>query len=218
MNDLPAPTAEGRLIRQARELAVPRLSIRAAAARISMSPEQWGNIERGYRYTRPNDPPRPFKHPPATTIAKMASAVGISPDQLESEGQRPDAAEILREIISQQGDSRTAPPEPGPVRDFARVEDEQALRPFIENVLRELYASVGLTFGPGQRVPELAEVPAMEKVLTAKPGKEIFAAEWEALMWNSGNVTPEERYRTIGILRQMLAEGTEAGVQRNRSA
>jgi hypothetical protein len=108
MNDLPAPTAEGKLIRQARELAIPRLSIRAAAARIGMSPEQWGNIERGYRYTKPNDPPRPFSHAPATTIAKMASAVGISPEHLESEGKRPDAADILREI--ERRESTAQPP------------------------------------------------------------------------------------------------------------
>jgi transcriptional regulator with XRE-family HTH domain len=97
MNDLPAPTAEGELIRQARDLAIPRLSIRAAAARIGMSPEHWGNVERGYRYTKQDDPTRSFAAP-AATIAKMASAVGVTPDQLAEVG-REDAARLLEEIL-----------------------------------------------------------------------------------------------------------------------
>lgn len=96
MNDLPAPTAEGKLIRQARELAIPKLSIRAAAARIGMSPEQWGNIERGYRYTKQDDPHHPLSAP-ATTIAKMANAVGVTSEQLTGAG-RDDAARALEEI------------------------------------------------------------------------------------------------------------------------
>lgn len=105
MNDLPPPTAEGELIRQARDLAIPRLSIRAAAARISMSPEQWGNIERGYRYTKLDNPPRPFTAP-AATIAKMARAVGVTSDQLAG-ARREDAARVLDEILRREG--RTAP-------------------------------------------------------------------------------------------------------------
>ena len=96
MNDPPPPTAEGELIRQARDLAIPRLSIRAAATRIGMSPEHWGNIERGYRYAKQDEPPRPFAAP-APTIAKMASAVGVTPDQLTDAG-REDAARMLEEI------------------------------------------------------------------------------------------------------------------------
>jgi len=81
-----------------RDLSIPRLSIRAAAKRIGLSAEQWGYVERGYRPAGAGQPPRPFS-PPAATLAKMAHALRITPERLESEGQRPDAAEILREIL-----------------------------------------------------------------------------------------------------------------------
>lgn len=97
-DDLPRPTPEGELIRRVRNLSIPKLSIPAAAARIGLSAEQWGYVERGYYPARDGNPPRPFS-PPAATLAKMAGALRISPDRLESEGQRPDAAKILREIL-----------------------------------------------------------------------------------------------------------------------
>ena len=93
--DMPGPTPEGQLIRRVRDLSIPKLTIRAAAERIGLSAEQWGYIERGYRPARAGGPPRPFS-PPAATLAKMAHALRITPERLESEGQRPDAAEILR--------------------------------------------------------------------------------------------------------------------------
>ncbi len=96
--DALGPTPEGQLIRQVRDLSIPRLSIRAAAKRIGLSAEQWGYVERGYRPAGAGQPPRPFS-PPAATLAKMAHALRITPERLESEGQRPDAAEILREIL-----------------------------------------------------------------------------------------------------------------------
>ncbi len=96
-DDLPS-TPEGRLIRRARERAIPKLTIRAAAAKIGMSAEQWGYAERGYIPSRGGSPPREF-HPPAATLARMASAMSVTPGELESPGERPDAAEILREIL-----------------------------------------------------------------------------------------------------------------------
>jgi hypothetical protein len=44
---------------------------------------------------------RPARAKPVT-IAHMAYAVGLSPERLESEGQNPEAAAILREVIRQQ--------------------------------------------------------------------------------------------------------------------
>ena len=100
---VPASTPEGQLIRRTRELAVPKPSIRTAAKRIGMSAEQWGYVERGYYPGRGDRGGKPFS-PPAATLARMARSLGISPDRLETEGQRPDAAEMLR------GDApRTAP-------------------------------------------------------------------------------------------------------------
>lgn len=96
-NDLP-PTPEGQLLRRARELVIPKLAIRAAAARIGMSAEQWGYAERGYTPGRGDRAPQPFR-PPAATLARMARALDLTPERLETEGQRPDAAEVLREIL-----------------------------------------------------------------------------------------------------------------------
>jgi transcriptional regulator with XRE-family HTH domain len=105
--DVPGPTPEGQLIRRVRDLSIPRLTIRAAAERIGLSAEQWGYIERGYRPARAGEPPRPFS-PPAATLAKMARALRITPERLESEGQRPDAAEILREILHREVEAADA--------------------------------------------------------------------------------------------------------------
>ena len=91
-----APTPEGQLIRRAREASIPKLSIRGAAGRVGLSKEHWGYIERGYRPVS-GEPPQQFS-PPSATLARMAYALGISPDRLETEGQRPDAAGCLREM------------------------------------------------------------------------------------------------------------------------
>ncbi len=104
VDELPRPTPEGKLIRGVRDRFIPKLTIRAAAARIGLSAEQWGYIERGYYPGRSGNPPRAFSAP-ATTLAKMARALRIPPERLESEGQRPDAAEVLRAIIQEQADS-----------------------------------------------------------------------------------------------------------------
>jgi hypothetical protein len=95
--DPPAPTPEGKLIRRVREVAIPKLSIRVAADRIGMSAENWGYVERGYRPSRNGEPAQPLT-PIAGTLARMAHALGISPERLADEGQRPDAAAMLREM------------------------------------------------------------------------------------------------------------------------
>ena len=105
--EVPGATPEGQLIRRVRDLSIPKLTIRAAAERIGLSTEQWGYIERGYRPARAGEPPRPFS-PPAATLAKMAHALRITPERLESEGQRPDAAEILREILHREVEAADA--------------------------------------------------------------------------------------------------------------
>lgn len=124
--DLPTPTPEGRLVRRAREMASPKLSIRAAAGRIGLSAEQWGTIERGYRPTRAGEPPQPFS-PPAATLARMAHALGISPERLKAEGQRPDAAEMLRAAF---------PPEES-VPAVALVEQAKHLRDALDAFIAE---------------------------------------------------------------------------------
>lgn len=82
-------TPEGKLIRRARS----RLSIPAAAARIGISTMHWGNIERGWRSTGSGKQEAVTGTP--TMIALMARAVGLTPDELAAQGERPDAAAEL---------------------------------------------------------------------------------------------------------------------------
>lgn len=79
----------GALIEEAREKA--RLSRREAARRAGISGNWWKFVVTGYQGETP-------VRGGAETVARMARVVGLSPERLESDGQRPDAAEILREI------------------------------------------------------------------------------------------------------------------------
>jgi transcriptional regulator with XRE-family HTH domain len=103
----PAPPY-GSLIERARKGI--RLSIRAAAAHAGISKATWIDNVRGHRkrggvWERIDPKPE--------TIARMAHAAHITPKRLAGEGpgegQRPDAAEILEEILRN-------PPAPPPVR------------------------------------------------------------------------------------------------------
>lgn len=94
--DRPAAPPEARLIRLVREAAGIKLPEAAAAAGISKA--RWSQVETGYE-TRPGGV-RAVRGR-ASTVAHMAHAVGIPPDRLEGEGERPDAAEVLREILRQ---------------------------------------------------------------------------------------------------------------------
>jgi hypothetical protein len=88
---------DGDLIRRARERMVPRMSIREAARLTGDSEGNWGHCERGYQLMA-DGARRSIAHPPAPTLARMASVVGVTPVQLEEIG-RGDAAAILREIL-----------------------------------------------------------------------------------------------------------------------
>lgn len=77
----------GELIEEARAAA--RLSKREAARRAGISDAWWRYVIAG----RQGETPVPGS---PETVAAMARAVGVTPERLETEGQRPDAAEILR--------------------------------------------------------------------------------------------------------------------------
>lgn len=98
---------DGELIRRARERMVPRLSIAAAAALTGDSVGNWGHIERGYQ-SMADGTLRSTTHPPAATLARMASVVGVTPAELTELGQRHgsgchagEAAEILAGILDE---------------------------------------------------------------------------------------------------------------------
>jgi transcriptional regulator with XRE-family HTH domain len=99
MSDPPPPTPEGDLIRRARELAIPKLSQPEVAHRVGINPGSFGNIERGYRHLGEGRTRKVTGD--AATIAKVARVLGITPERLESDGQRQDAAELLRELLGE---------------------------------------------------------------------------------------------------------------------
>jgi hypothetical protein len=145
--DGPPPPPEGKLLRTTRERAIPKLSIRAAAARIGISPEHWGNVERGYKSVSAGEPPVRVD-PPAEMLAKMAVAVGVDPDRMRAEGNRPDVAGLMGDI-SLPRDAPAPPaddgePDPNAIA-FAeafgvRVNDPDD--PFLRSVRRDIAAAV----------------------------------------------------------------------------
>jgi hypothetical protein len=185
-DDTPSPTPEGQLIRKVRDLSIPKLTIRAAATRSGLSAEQWGYIERGYYPAKDGNPPRPFS-PPAVTLAKMAYVLDIAPERLESEAQRPDAAEVLREIravpthdpVTPQkireylGDSDGPPTDAsGP---YGRREEEEyrtaADRPYADRIWQRLHAlaAQGITDPSGAQL--FPDSPADAKTWDGTAGR-----------------------------------------------
>jgi hypothetical protein len=186
MSDLPTALSAGALIRRARELAVPKMSIRAAAARIDMSPEQWGNIERGYRYTKNDEPPRSFD-PPAATIAKMASVVGVTPAQLASTG-REDAASALESLPGY--DSSPVSPSPQQQSFISALQaDSDEIEPYERQVWSEVADALGRY---GQDAT----------------GAQVFpASPVEQATWNTHKLrNREEKVRLIAKLRSITNE------------
>src|SRR5579864_1523134 len=93
MDQRPEPPPEGKLIADAASHL--DLSIREAARRAGISYGRWRQITAGYQNVSPGV--YAPVHAPARTVAKMAAVVGISPEQMETAGQRPDAAEVMRD-------------------------------------------------------------------------------------------------------------------------
>jgi transcriptional regulator with XRE-family HTH domain len=90
---------EADLIRRWREAAVPALSRRQAAARAGISPSQWSDVERGSKRAGLGVVIPVLAT--AETLAKMAAAIGVGPDELTEAG-RDDAADQLRFVTRQQ--------------------------------------------------------------------------------------------------------------------
>ena len=103
MEQPPAPP-EAALIRLARQASNIRMAQAAEEAGVSLA--RWSHIENGHEKRQGTIRPVKAK---ADTLARMARAVGVSPERLETEGCRPDAAGILREILR-------AEPAPAPPR------------------------------------------------------------------------------------------------------
>jgi hypothetical protein len=92
MDERPAPPPEGQLLATA--LAATGMSIREASRRAGISYGRWRQITTGYQNVSPGSYAR--VRAPAKTLARMARVVGVTAGQLEDEGERPDAATVLR--------------------------------------------------------------------------------------------------------------------------
>jgi transcriptional regulator with XRE-family HTH domain len=93
METPPAPQPEGLLLESARQAA--RLTAREAARRAGISEGYWRQVVKGYQSVS-GGAYAPISDVPAKTIARMAVAVGLSPERMETEGGRPDAADRMR--------------------------------------------------------------------------------------------------------------------------
>lgn len=87
---------EGRLLGHAAKAS--GRSIRSLAASAGMSDTRWRQIVKGSITARVGDEPAPVVAP-ALTLARMAHAVGLSPDDLVQVG-RADAAEALERLAA----------------------------------------------------------------------------------------------------------------------
>jgi hypothetical protein len=165
MDQRPDPPPEGRLIAAAADRL--DLSIREAARRAGISYGRWRQIVTGYQ----NVSPGVFApvHAPAKTLAKMAAVVGVTPEQMETEGQRPDVAAAMR----RSAEAHAAPPLAAvpSLPDSAEALIESALsKPMrqmgtrmAEEVTRRLPGLAGRVWGaakanPGTPVPSGAQV------------------------------------------------------------
>jgi transcriptional regulator with XRE-family HTH domain len=152
--ELPAPSPEGELIRRAREAYIPRLSLRSAAAKVGISVEYWGQVERGYQQAGRGRPVRRVV-PGAQTLAQMAYAVEVAPNELEEVG-RHDAAEVLEEIIRRQkarqagsGDSDDGKI----VRRMAEFFEDESVSPDEKRIVAERFFKILPYYVAGQVPP-----------------------------------------------------------------
>ena len=97
-SDTPVSGHDGDVIRQARLRMMPALSIRKAAALTGDDAGNWGHVERGYQDLGGDRGRRLIMHPPAATLARMSSVVGVLPAEWAARG-RADVAALLDGIL-----------------------------------------------------------------------------------------------------------------------
>jgi transcriptional regulator with XRE-family HTH domain len=107
----PRQRPEGKLIQAARELI--GLSIPKAAERIGISDSRWRQIESGFISQGGRQVPVTG---PRGTVARMAQALAVTPEQLDKAG-RGDAAEVLRHRLAAGEDAAAAPDLPDDLPD-----------------------------------------------------------------------------------------------------
>ena len=208
--DIP-PEAE--VIRLAREATGMTAQDAAEASRArdgkGVSAAYWRDVERGYGGRRGQRVPTRAS---ARALAAMARVTGVAPAQLAGAG-REDAARVLAEILRREG---SVPPRPAPPprREAAPAGSDPDLHPWRQQVLREVYAVAGLSFGPGD-VPEPGDIPRAGEILPGIDGELVFTAGYEQDAWNSTTMTLERKIDTIAKIRKVWAWAEEE--ERRRS-
>ncbi len=135
MTERPDAPPEGVLIKSA--LSAARLSQRAAARRAGISETRWRQIVSGYQAVSGRKVP---VRSPDDTLARMAHAVGVSPEQLDAAG-RDGAAAVLRDTAPAVAGQGAAGDDPSRAADAqGRMEERWHM---LEAVLRQ--ARVGLS-------------------------------------------------------------------------
>ena len=215
-HDITPVPPEAAVIRLAR-LALGMTAESAAAASRAhgsggVSAAYWRDVERGQGGRRGQRVPTRAS---ARALAAMARTVGVTPAELTAAG-REDAARVLEEARRREGAAIPLPPAVAPRRDrrlpVLDVDDEEALRPFVLSVRRDLLAAAGLQLGPGREVPDLPEV---EELISSLPGSRIFRADYEVRIWDTIVLNAWEKRRLIATLRMWGAEAAGESGERN---
>lgn len=192
MNDRPDQPPEGKLIAAALERS--GLSIREASKRAGISYGRWRQITTGVQHVSPGE--FAAVRAPAKTLAKMALTVAVTPEQMETEGHRPDAAEVMR----QQSDSRIASPSlppfnPPPVQRgtiFGDMSPEMAaqVRPLYEAVHGRVQVASAVRPGPlaGRHV---------------FPDDEAAARQWDGIAARGLSIYPGQGFSPDEIAQAM---------------
>jgi transcriptional regulator with XRE-family HTH domain len=145
----PEPPPEAVIVRLAREAAHIRTEDAARAAGISKA--RWSQVETGYESRLGIRRPVVAR---AVTLAHMARAVGVSPARLRAEGHRPDAADILEEILRREQPA----PEPPPPAVIAELWGDLAHSP---EIVQRLWRAP---------LPEEARLELIESYIRQLPG------------------------------------------------
>lgn len=199
MDKRPDQPPEGKLIADAADRM--DLSIREAARRAGLSYGRWRQVVQGYQNTSPGQFAK--VNAPAKTLAKMARVVGVTPEQMETEGQRPDVADLLRQ---------PAPAEPSPVRELKPAVkgepwwlplppgiDEEDVEPVAAGIRRDL-------------APLLMDLPSGEKLSGEQfPGSPVDGMAWDLLMEKDMSPAMAARYIAIAWLKNQRRARSRGG-------
>ena len=214
MEQRPEPPPEGQLIADAADHM--KLSIREAARRAGISYGRWRQIVTGYQNVS-HGSYAPV-HAPAKTLARMAAVVGVTADEMETQGQRADAAEFMRQDVRPEPARPVLAPSPRREPE-PRLAANAGLESWRQQVLRQIYTATGLIdrFGPGE-LPEPSEVAGAEEILPEIEGAAIFDADHEVSAWDNPRMSLQNKVDTIARLRMLWARADEENQRRTGTA